>query len=471
MVMKSYGYWFCLLLLLSCSQSEIGNEEVVNEPVEAYDYHADISNLSTLNFPLDFVTRDLEQLINEKLPPTLADEAMRLNKKGDSLSVVIKTLGRATLFSSGAKIYTSIPLSVSAVLSKRVLGIKFSNKQPIDFSINLSVQTKLAFNERWELSPQCTLSEVTWIEKPEMDLLLIKVNLEKIIDKQIEKNKAVLESSLCEIISKAVPIRNEVKKVWQLMTDPHRIAKNPVLLWLNSRPEEFTAYFDPKVKDTIRVNIHCTSVLAISPEEPLDFEPLPLPLNRSKARDAEGLDLKVAVTVPNQLLTQVLKSRLEGLELSYEGVSLVIQSVTSGIEMDNLVFTLTTTGDIASTLQVRARPELDPSQRLSLEDIELEIISDNQLMNTLAWLTNATMQSYLTEQTRVDLKPLLSTLDEKIMGALQKSKSGKKLLLDLHFHKVEEDRLFFEPEQFIWLFDVEGNAHIRLLPELLEPSV
>ncbi|MEM8894127.1 MAG: DUF4403 family protein [Bacteroidota bacterium] len=468
--MKSYGYLFCLLVLLGCSQDKKAEEkEVIQEPVEAYDFHSDIKNLSTLNFPLDFVTRDLEQLINDKLPPTLANESMRLNKKGDSLSVVIKTLGRATLFSSGAKIYTSIPLSVSAILTKRVLGIKLSNKQPINFSINLSVQTKLAFNDRWELSPQCTLSEVTWIEKPQMDLLLVKVNLEKIIEKQIEKNQASLESALCEIIGKAVPIRNEVKKVWQLMTKPHRVAKNPVLLYLNSQPNEFTGYFDTKVKDTIRVKIHCTSMLAISPEEPLNFEPPPLPPNKPSTKDVEGLDLKVAVTVPNQLLTQLLKSKLEGLNLTYEGVSIDIVSVSSKMESDKLVFNLTTEGDIASTLQVKARPDLDTAQRLSLEEIELEVISDNQLMNTLGWLTNATMQSYLTEQTRVSIKPVLSTLDDKIMQALQKSKTGKKITLDLRFDKVAEDQLFFEVDQFIWLFDVEGAAHMRLLPELLQP--
>ena len=152
-----YGIW--IILLIGCSQDKKSENEQVEEVKQPrYDFHADAKNLSTLDFPLDFVTRDLEQLINNKLPSTLANEAIQLNGKRDSLYIVIKTLGRATLFSSGDKIYTSIPLHVSAVLVKRVLGIKLSNKQPIDFSINLSVQTKLAFNDRWELNPSCTLS-------------------------------------------------------------------------------------------------------------------------------------------------------------------------------------------------------------------------------------------------------------------------------------------------------------------------
>ncbi|CAN0460583.1 unnamed protein product, partial [Ectocarpus fasciculatus] len=115
-------------------------------------------------------------------------------------------------------------------------------------------------------------------------------------------------------------------------------------------------------------------------------------------------------------------------------------------------------------------PDLDTDRQLSIEDIEIKVLSDNQLMSTLAWLTNATMKSYLTDATRVDLNPLLSTLDEKIMAALDKSNTGKKIDLKLVFDTIEEDRLIFENDQFIWLFDIKGRANMRLLPELLEPT-
>lgn len=469
MGMNSYWSWLWIFVLLACSDSKKQPEiEVPLEAEETYDFQLDIANMSRLDFPLDFVTRDLEQVINEKLPKVLVDETMSISEKGDSLAVVIETLGRATLFSAGNKIYTSIPLQVSAIITKKVLGIKLSNKQPIDFAINLSVETKLAFNDKWELNPSCTLSEVTWIEKPEMDLLLVKINLEKIIDKQIEKNKDKLESSLCELVHNAVPIRDEVKKVWQLMSDPHRVAKNPVQLWLNSNPDEFSASFDNDVKDTIRVNIHCTSRLAISPEAPLDYEPAELPLNRSAASASTGLDLKAAVTVPEELLNQLLKSKLEGLNLNYQGVSIDIQSVKATIKDDHLSFIIDIIGDIESTIQVKARPDLDADRQLSIEDIEIEVLSDNQIMSTLAWLSNATMKSYLTDATKVDLNPLLSTLDEKIMAALEKSRTGKKIELNLIFDSLNEDRLIYQRGQFIWLFDIDGRAYMRLLPELLD---
>ncbi len=467
--MNSYWYWLWILTLLACCDSKKQPEmEVPPEIEEAYDFQSDLASISHLDFPLDFVTRDLEQVINDKLPKVLVDETISISEKGDSLAIIIESLGRATLFSSGDKLYTSIPLLVSAVITKKVLGIKLSNKQPIDFSINLSVETKLAFNDRWELNPSCTLSEVTWIEKPEMDLLLVKFNLEKIIEKQIEKNKDKLESSLCELIHNAVPIRDEVKKVWQLMSDPHRVAKKPVELWLNSNPDEFSATFDTDVKDTIRVKIHCTSRLAISPEAPLDYEPAELPLNRTTANAGKGLDLKAAVTVPEELLNQLLQSKLEGLNLNYQGVSIDIQSVKATIKKDHLFFIVDITGDIESTIAVKARPDLDADRQLSIEDIEIEVLSDNQLMSTLAWLSNATMKSYLTDATKVDLNPLLSTLDEKIMGALEKSRTGKKIELDLVFGSIKEDRLIFERGRFIWLFDITGGAYMRLLPELLD---
>lgn len=471
MVMKLYWSWLWILLLPACSESNKQPEvEVPLEVKEAYDFHLDAANASRLDFPLDFVTRDLEQVINDKLPKTLVNEKMAINEKGDSLSVIIETLGRATLFSSGDKIYTSIPLHVSALLTKKVFGIKLKNKQPVEFSINLGVETKLAFNDRWELNPSCTLSEVTWIEKPEMDLLLVKVNLEKIIARQIDKNKDKLESALCELVHNAVPIRAEVEKVWQLMSDPHRVAKAPVQLWLNSNPDEFSATFDTSVKDTLRVNIHCTSSLAISPEAPLAYESAELPLNHSKQRTGEGLELKAAVTVPVGLLNQLLQSKLEGQNFTYQGVSINVRSVKATIESDHLSFIITVIGDIESTIRVTARPDLDTDRQLSIEDIEIKVLSDNQLMSTLAWLTNATMKSYLTDATRVDLNPLLSTLDEKIMAALDKSNTGKKIDLKLVFDTIEEDRLIFENDQFIWLFDIKGRANMRLLPELLEPT-
>lgn len=469
--MKWYPLWLWILTLLVCCESkkQVASEESMVTKVP-YDFLADQSNLSTLNFPLDFVTRDLEQIVNSQLPKTLINETLSLNDKGDSLAITIETLGNATLFSAGNKIFTSIPLHVSAVLTKKVMGIRLSNKQPIDFSINLSVTTRLAFNERWELLPTCTLSEVTWIEKPEMKLLLVKINLEKIIDRQIDKNKGSLESALCELIQQTVPIRAEVQKIWELMSRPHRVAKIPVELWLNTNPREFSAHFDTNVRDTIRVNIHCTSALAISPEAPLDYQMSPLPSNPSRKKHRKGLALKVAVTVPEDLLNQLLQSKLEGLDLSYQGVSIEIRSVKATIENDHLVFLINTVGDIEALIKVTTRPDLDADRQLSIEDIEIEVLSDNQVMNTLAWLTNTTMKGYLTDAAKVNLNPLLSTLDEKIMAALEKSNTGKKLALDLVFDLIEEDRLIFEDQQFIWLFDIEGQAIMRLLPELLEPS-
>ncbi|HHP7242927.1 MAG TPA: DUF4403 family protein [Cyclobacteriaceae bacterium] len=420
-------------------------------------------NLSTLMFPLDFPVSEMETMVNDVMPKVLVNDVIKLNEKGDQLNLKIEPLGDIMLASYGNNLDASLPMRIRAKFKKKILGLKLKTKKPVDFSIRLDVNTRLSINEDWSLNANCTIQKIRWITEPSKKVFGIKVNLKNMIEKQLEKNSDVVEEAICKGIAKAVPLNQEMEKVWDLMSKPHRVAKKPVKLWLNCQPRIINASVNKNAKDTLRINMLFKGQVEISPEEPLVTDKLSLPINKHNSIVKDGnLDLKVLLTIPYHLLDKVADNLLVEKELSYGELYLNIDDVQSQRYEDQLGILLNTSGTVSSSILVHGRPSLDDAKVLHIKDIGYSIESENTMVNVMDWLTNASFSDYINEHAQISLAHILDSLDSKILKALDKGKAGKKIGLDIHFNQIESDDLLFEENQFQWFFNVKGSAHMYL---------
>ena len=460
--------WKLLVFVLVCCSCQKRSERTAQEEDASLQIsRVQSTDLSRLTFPLDFPVGDLYQVINQALPDVLVEDTLRLKKKGEYISIKIEPTGRALLASYANNLDVSIPMRVSAEIEKKVLGLKVH--KPVSLQIRADMNTKLSIDENWNLNAQCRIQKIHWIEPPVIQILGIKVNLQKKVDKKLAEKSAEIEEKVCEALQKLVPLKPQVQKIWSLISKSHRVGKRPIDIWLTSRPSVFTAHFSKDVLDTLRVMIHTETAIYITPLTGLETEEKPMPQNANYNTVLEdGLDLNVDVYLPYEKMDAVLQSKLGNTTLSYEGATIELTNFTTDSKDDRLHLQFDVVGDLEATVHAYAYPVLGADKSLLIDSIDYDIESDNNLVHLAEWVASDRLSEFLKSNARIPLAHVLDSLDSKIVAALNKSKIGDKVALDMDFTEISSDTLIFSKLGIQWFFDVKGQAHAYLTEELIQ---
>lgn len=420
---------------------------------------------SSLTFPLDFPIRDLSKLINKSLPKTLLEDTLNLKKKG-YVTLKIEPIGKALLASYSNNLDVSIPMKVTVGVQKKVLGLKL--KRPIKVKLRVDMNTRLALDENWNLNATCRIQEIHWIEPPKVKILGVAINLQKPVDKKLKSKAPLIEDAVCQAVQKLVPIKKQVNKIWDLLGNTHRVSTKPIDIWLTSQPSFLSAHFSKEVNDTLRVIVHTESDLYVTPSEGINYERPPLPKNAQiTLYDENKLDIKVDVFLPYEQVNEILRSKLDGKQFSYQGAAVQLTNFKVNTAKEKLHLQFDVTGTVEARIDAYALPKLGPDKSLVIDEIEYDITSDNQLVNLGGWLADNQLTEFLVAHSTIPLSKVLDELDTKIMEALNQSKVGGKVNLDLAFSDISSNTLIFSKEGLQWLFDVNGNAHAYLTEHLV----
>lgn len=421
---------------------------------------------SKLTFPLDFPISDLSQVINRSLPEVLVEDTLMLKKKG-YIKLKIEPIGQVYLASYGNNLDVSIPMKVSAEVGKKMLG--FNLHKPIALKVRVDMNTQLSIDEDWNMNAACRIQKIHWIEPPIIEIVGIKVNLQNKVEKKLFEKADAIENTVCLALQGLVPLRKQVVKIWSLIDNTHRVGKKPIDIWLTSKASVFSGYFTKEVKDTLRVIIHTESDLFITPVNGLTHEPRPMPKNIFTTRNSENeLDINVDIYLPYDQVNELLKAKLDNTELSYEGATILLKNFTTNTAHNKLHLQFDIAGDLDATIDAYAYPTLSADKRLIIDSIEYDITSESNLVNFAEWVASDRLTEFLKANASIPLAHVLDSLDDKIVSALNTSKVGGKVGLEMEFTALSSDTLVFTNDGLQWFFDVKGNAHAYLTEQLIQ---
>lgn len=464
-----WKYGVLLLILWSCQTKQ--DKETIAEIGVSNNSLKHIQNptISNLTFPLDFPVSELSKLINHALPEVLVDDTIHLKKVGEFIKITIAPTADMLLASYGNNLDSSIPMKVTVLLEKKVLGIKVNKS--FDFEVRVDLNTKLAIGEDWGLISRCRIQKIHWIDPPVVEILGIKMNLKHKIEKKLNEKYDQIEHVVCGALQKLVPLSQQVEKIWMITNNTHRIGKKPIDIYLTSNPSVFSAHFSRNISDTLRVIVHVASEVYITPLEGLDYEQKPIPKNaQAKLHTEDKLDLKVAVNVLYSQLNEILNDRLDSTSFSYEGLTILLTNFSTGTDQNKLRIGFDVAGTMTASLEAYVYPFLDEDKNLLIDSIDYQVVSENGFLNVVDWLANDHLTDYLRINSKIPLGRILDSLDYKIVEALDKSKVGNKIDLTMNFTELNTDTLIFSSEGFQWFFDVKGNAHMFLTEKIINKS-
>lgn len=455
---------FLLLLMWSCGGKQ---EKAVSDSPDKNAVTTQVKREATskLTFPLDFPINDLYQVINRSLPDVLVEDTLQLKKKGH-IKLKIEPIGEVYLASYGNNLDVSIPMKVSAEVEKKVFGVKVN--KPISLKVRVDMNTQLSIDEDWNMNAACRIQKIRWIEPPIIEILGIKVNLQNKIEQKLQEKSADIENTVCKALQGLVPLREQVTKIWNLIDNTHRVGKKPIDIWLTSKASVFSGHFTKEVKDTLRVIIHTESDLFITPVSGLTHEPRPMPKNSFATLDSENeLDINVNIYLPYKQVNELLKAKLNNTELSYEGATISLKNFSTNTANHKLHLQFDIVGDLEATIDAYAYPTLSADKQLIIDSIEYNITSENSLVYFANWVASDQLTEFLKANASISLAHILDSLDSKIVAALNKSKVGGKVGLEMEFTELTSDTLVFTKDGLQWFFDVKGNAHAYLTEQLI----
>ncbi|MCR9253421.1 MAG: DUF4403 family protein [bacterium] len=451
---------FTIILLfgfISCSKTNESSEtdqQVTNTYVK--------STVSQLSFPLDFPASELTVLVNKLMPSVLVDEKIKLKKKGDYLKLRILPIGKVLLNVYGNNLDISLPIKVEAVVNKKVVGVDVKNKKPITFEMRVDLHTELSIDNNWQLQATCKLQETKWITEPDLKIAGVSVNLKNVVDNAISKKQKKIEELICETLTKVVPIKKQVSKIWEQLNIPHRVGKKPVEIWLATNPKSFVAEIDKKVKGVVRVNIFVESEISISPVNENKASGTSLPENKKLKSQQHALDMAIKLMLPFDYMDNLLKERLQEVDLTYQGFEVEIQEIKTDHFDNKIRIQFSLKGAVDADVKALAIPVLDEDQNLRISDISFEFNSDNPLVYLTDQVFHSALNDYLVDNTTISLEKELNSIDQKIMEALNNSKVGEKIEMDLELSTISSDTLLFYKDRLEWWFNVDGTTRASL---------
>jgi hypothetical protein len=424
--------------------------------------------VSTVTVPVQYEVAKLEKLVNTKIQGIFFKEKFKINDKGDSLSLEIEKNGPIMLSWNNPTLYYSFPVKVSGKFTKRVGNLKVRNNQPVEMEVVLHLATKLALNSNWQLQPQTTLEDVKWIKDPKLKILLLKVNLRKIVEEALEKNKDKLTAKLDETIPVLLDTRKVIQKLWLDIQKPIRINKKETQIWLKAEGVNITARFIDSDPERISLNVQLKAkIQTIIEGEVIPASNDTLPKYVRNKTEQDTLLMYILVKIPFSRAGEILNDQLRGKELKAEGYATTIRELELYGTDSTLALKVKLKGDVNGLIYLTAMPGYDTANSvLYAKKFAYDIDTENSLVNSANWLLKDEVLDMVRKKLNIAVQPYFDSLPNLITRGIEKGKVGKKIDLTFSSLEIKPINYLIGRDEFQILFRASGQAYIDLEQKL-----
>lgn len=423
---------------------------------------------SYISFRVNFPISELEKGVNRVLPDVLFHDAVAMKDAKDTLYLKVDRKGSINMTYKNGELHATIPLKVNAAVRKEVLGMTFTNKDnPIEFSGVLQASAKIDIDEDWNLDVSCRYENFDLGDQATFSMMGMTFNVEKSINSNLDKHTDQLSNVICSAINQSIDLRGIVSKLWTDVQSPIAIAKEPKKLWLHADPIALNGQLIP-MDDVLSIHMEYRSNIMITPEQqsttPKRLGKKGTPLN-TKNQLVTYPDIRLSYKDLTEILDEVFRNE----EFEYEGYKVKIDKVAVGHIGQRLALNLNVSGDINGSVKVSGTPVFSEDRQLSLAKFKFEIDSDDEMLNMADWAVHTFAEDYLSEQVKVDSKPLFDRLDELIMSGISRELDANKFDLDFNISNISSYQTRLTDQYIQWIFVVEGEAGLTLKNGLFKP--
>ncbi len=412
--------------------------------------------LSTINLPIQIPIDEVDQLIDQVIHETLKDgfvieEGYKLNAK---IGAGIKTKAYQQT------INFLIPIDLEIYPKSNWSGIKAYGKIELDLDIFIDI-----FQNKF-LS-KSNLNSFKWLEHPKLNLLGLKIPVERLANRFLEKYKTELTQSIDNFFNETVDLLKVKKTVKEAFRMPVYSTEDSII---NIYTSPLEIALGPMSVEGEHIILPLALFLenVISSVKPIElYDDLSFSI-RPQLEDNSRFSIQARI--PLNYLEIILKENFEN-QIFGSGLSkLTIHKLTlTGLEQSVNVL-LQTTGAYKGALQIAFDPVFNKTKaEIQLENFRIKAIEGKSMDKTLFAILKNFVESKVKKEIENGLNNILKDYRQAILPYLQDKEiySGVVLSGELKEWDIREFNFVDQKMVFNVLTDIKAKLHIlRLDPKL-----
>ena len=295
--------------------------------------------------------------------------------------------------------------------------------------IVVELATPLTLTSDWHLASQARLVRITPASPEQRDHCDVSLLRRDITPRVIEAATTGITSHLGDIDKKIgeIDLQKRFAEWWRLLERPIRLTDG---VWLLLGPEQLAMGRVRGTGRVLRVPVTLAAhprivTVAVADTPRVDTTALP-PLGRDTS--AGGFQISIDGLIDYKAASLAVAKALAHRKFSQAGKTVTVDTAfLTPAARGRLALSITFSGDAKGTLRFLGGPTYDPVHReVGVPDLDYDLATDNQLINTYAWLQSDELRAMFRQRAHVPVAPaidrgkslLLAGLNRKIGSAM-----------------------------------------------------
>ena len=295
--------------------------------------------------------------------------------------------------------------------------------------IVVELATPLTLTTNWHLGSQARLVRIAPASEEQRDHCDVSLLRRDITPRVIEAATSGITGHLPDIDKKIgeIDLQKRFAEWWQLLERPIRLTDG---VWLLLGPEQLAMGRVRGTGRVLRVPVTLAAhprivTVAVADTPHVDTIALPA-LGRDSS--AGGFQIAMDGLIDYRTASTAIGKALVGRKFSQSGKSVTVDAaLLTPAARGRLALSITFSGDAKGTLRFLGGPTYDAKRReVTVPDLDYDLATDNQLINTYAWLKSDDLRAMFRERAHVPVAQaiergkslLLAGLNRKVGSAM-----------------------------------------------------
>jgi hypothetical protein len=284
--------------------------------------------------------------------------------------------------------------------------------------IVVELATPLTLTSNWHLASQARLVRITPASTDQRDRCDVSLLRRDITPRVIEAATSGITGHLADIDKKIgeIDLQKRFAEWWRLLERPIRLTDG---VWLLLGPDELAMGRVRGTGRVLRVPVTLAAhprIVTLAPTDTPRVDTIALPaLGRDSS--AGGFHISIDGLIDYEAASAAVAKALARRKFSQAGKTVTVDTAfLTPAARGRLALSITFSGDAKGTLRFLGGPTYDPARHeLRVPDLDYDLATDNQLINTYAWLKSDELRAMFRQRAHVPVGPAIER--------------GKKLLL------------------------------------------
>ncbi|QHL88511.1 DUF4403 family protein [Nibribacter ruber] len=431
--------------------------------------------LSTINLPVTLPTAVVEKILNEQLTGVIYQDN---DITDDDLAVKVTKTGPIRLKAEFSKLYVEVPLHVWAKgrwqWNACELCKNIQKSEETEFDMVVRTESRLQMLPNYQVKSYTT-GDFSWGErKPTLSLGPLNINLAPFIEPKLKAQIAPMLKELDSQLQQRLNLQTYLAEAWRQLQQPISV-HDTYQAWLTVEPRAVRMTPLELQKNQMRLNVGIDAFISVTtgkkPVLPLQAQ---LPAFTPVQTLPQEANIAVTTDLPYTYLTQMAQKEVKNQTFKFEEGKhqLTIHDIDISGTGSKLLLALDLSGSGKSgfitkkfqgKVYLQGTPYYDAaSQSIKVKDLQYELKTRDQLLNTANWLLQNKFRTQLEDQMTVPIKDQLTSIKTGLQEGLKENRLQEHALLRGSVLSFAPDTLFLTPTGIRALFNATGKVALSL---------